>query len=208
VLLYPYAAWSQPQELEPKVAAALKVQDVKKRLDVLRRSDKEIGAIDEHLAGRGFKPLKGDKNFLGRKTSFESQGQKFTQTVYLQDYAKEGSSDAVAVGQVTVTAGERTEAYSFFLEAPGGKLEEAVEHRVDKRLNVTKVNSWWGCMRGKLGGCGSTCQSALSSCWGGSWTGYLGCLAVKCGGCYVKAAACCGCDCAWWCRWAVGCCDR
>jgi hypothetical protein len=74
--------------------------------------------------------------------------------------------------------------------------------------DVIEAESWWSAFKACLHGrCGSTCLSALVSC-SGTWAAYFWCLVAKCGGCVVKCAACSTCDCRWWCKWAVGCCDR
>jgi hypothetical protein len=53
--------------------------------------------------------------------------------------------------------------------------------------------------------CAGTCLGALTAC-AGVFPVYLKCVIVACGGCAVKCGACAGCDCGFWCRWAVGCC--
>jgi hypothetical protein len=112
-----------------------------------------------------------------------------------------------AIVACTVRAGRNEETYDFYLEAPGGQFERATEWTVEAG-KVVQANSWWsawvGCLRSR---CASTCLSALWQC-SGTWTAYFWCVVAKCGGCVLKCAACSTCDCSWWCRWAVGCCDR
>jgi hypothetical protein len=66
-------------------------------------------------------------------------------------------------------------------------------------------SAWSGCLHSQ---CANTCLSSLTQCSFGSWAGYFWCVAARCGGCVLRCAACATCDCRWWCRWAVRCCDR
>jgi hypothetical protein len=56
------------------------------------------------------------------------------------------------------------------------------------------------------GSCVSTCLGALTAC-AGAFPVYLKCVALACGGCALKCGACAACDCSFWCRWGVGCCE-
>jgi hypothetical protein len=181
------------------------------KFDKLMQLDEEVKSLEKHLGDLGFRPVRAPGNFWGIKQTFEVKHEQYVesgiQTLCLHDYSKPGSKDAAAIGQLTLTVGERSETYTFALEAPGGKFDEATEYKVDSKLNVLKAHSWWRCFRGKLLGCGGACAGALVTC-SGTWSAYLGCVALACGGCFAKASLCCGCNCSWWCRWAVGCCHR
>jgi len=54
--------------------------------------------------------------------------------------------------------------------------------------------------------CASVCLGSLTAC-AGVFPVYLKCVAVACGGCALKCGACAACDCGFWCKWAVGCCN-
>jgi hypothetical protein len=112
-----------------------------------------------------------------------------------------------AVVTCTVKAGKQEVSYDFYLEAPNGQFERATEWTIEGG-KVVEARSWWsawvGCLRSR---CASACLSALWQCTG-TWTAYFWCVVGKCGGCVLRCAACSTCDCSWWCRWAVGCCDR
>lgn len=113
----------------------------------------------------------------------------------------------LAVGTMTVTAGshEHTEYLQF--EAPNGDIGRMIERKVDEGGALVVVDGWWDRFRGCLGGCGGVCLAALGGCAGaGALPAILGCLAIRCGGCAAKCAACATCDCRWWCKWAAGCC--
>jgi hypothetical protein len=71
-------------------------------------------------------------------------------------------------------------------------------------VGVRDIFSRFGnCVRSS---CAQVCLGALTGCVG-AWPVYLQCVAVACGGCALKCAGCAGCDCGFWCKWAVGCCQ-
>lgn len=195
-------------ELKPLKSEALKADALSREFSKLLKVDNEIKALDAHLTSKGFVAQKGAKNFWGVRETYQQEGKKVVYIVRIQDYTKRGSKDVAAIGQVTVTAGDRSETYSFYLDAPEGNFEKAIEYRIDKKLKILQANSWWSCVKNYLKKkCIAVCVGALVSC-SGTWAAYLGCVAAACGGCFVAASACCGCDCSWWCKWAAGCCDR
>jgi len=69
--------------------------------------------------------------------------------------------------------------------------------------------TWWGgyknCLRNN---CISECTQALITCAPSAVTfgGYLGCVFLKCSGCWVKCILCQECECDWYCSWATYCC--
>jgi len=198
-------------ELKPIKSEVLKSTALSTYFKKLLQVDHEIKALDSHLKTQGFAAQKAAKNFYGIRETYQQEGKKVTYTVRLQDYTKQGSKDAAAIGQVTVKAGDRSQTYSFYLFAPNGNFEAMEEFQVDKKLNIIKANSWWSCVKRYIRNkCASACINALVSCAPGASTvvGYVLCVAAKCGGCVLKSLVCCGCDCSWWCKWAVGCCDR
>jgi hypothetical protein len=71
-------------------------------------------------------------------------------------------------------------------------------------VGVRDIFSRFGnCVRSS---CAQVCLGALTGCVG-AWPVYLQCVAVACGGCALKCAGCAGCNCGFWCKWAVGCCE-
>jgi len=173
----------------------------------LHKVDKEIIALDDHLKKNGFKPLKEKKNFWGIENTYEEEDKKVVMSINIQDYEKPNSKDVAALGQIKITDGDRSDVYSFHLIAPDGKFKEAKEHKLDSDLNVIEAHSWWSCVEGYLkANCTQEISMALITCCFVFWTGYLNCVALKMGVFFVKACACCGCNCNWWCSWAVGCC--
>jgi hypothetical protein len=113
----------------------------------------------------------------------------------------------LAVGTVTATAGTNETIEHISLEMAQSDFDRMIERQVENGALVV-VDGWWDRFRGCLGGCGGVCLAALGSCVGaGALPAILGCLAIRCGGCAAKCAACATCDCSWWCRWAAGCCQ-
>jgi hypothetical protein len=122
-----------------------------------------------------------------------------------QSISKGGAQGALATS--TIRGGGHEETYEMLLEAPQGNFRQTREFTIQHE-KIVETHSWWsawvGCLRNS---CSSTCLNALWQCTG-TWTAYFWCVVGRCGGCVVKCAACSTCDCSWWCRWAVGCCDR
>lgn len=168
-----------------------------------------IKALSTKLVEEGFKPVVTGKNaFFGVTETFKSnKGETATVTIEVQSYQKTGSKDAAAVGNVRVKSGKNEATYRFSLVAPKGDFEKAEEHTVDRGNKVKKANSWYtrwrSCLRSR---CAAACLGALVTC-GGTWAAYFWCVVARCGGCVLRCAGCASCDCRWWCRWAVGCCD-
>lgn len=202
--------YAQTEPLKPVKSEILKAEALSSKFERLNRADEEIIALSNDLRKKGFQVQKGDKNFWGFQETYEKEDKTVTFSVYFQDYTKPNSKDVAATGQVRVVDGDRSEIYSFSLEAPGGAFDKAIEHRVDKKLGILKANSWWSCVRSRLLKASVACASSLITCAPSAptWAGYLACVAAKCGITYTKVAACCACDCRWTCKWAVGCCDR
>ncbi len=183
------------------------------KLAKLHEVDKEIKALDGHLRKKGFRPQKEKKNYWGIKSTYEDKDKKADFSIMVQDYFKPKSKDGAAIGQIEVTAGGRTEVYSFDLIAPGGDVKKAKEYRVDKNLKVLEAESWWDCVVAELVKSIPDIFIEITKCTvtalvSGpfSWASFLTCIALAFGVPFVKASACCGCNCQWWCAWAVGCC--
>lgn len=99
--------------------------------------------------------------------------------------------------------------YKAIIYAPNGNFENAEEFNVSKgvngKLSVGNFKSWWNCVKRKSVSCYSPCASAMAQCAlesqvnstnapnkkNSSWVAFLGCFAVKCGWCYVKATFSC-----------------
>lgn len=184
------------------------VDAVKKKFDTLLKHP-GVQALAGHLGEQGFKPAKKGKDaYFGATNTFKSNdGKTATFEFHLQSFAKAGSKDAAALGSYTVKSGDKSQTYHFTLVAPKGDFEKALEHTVNKAHKVRKANSWWSrwvnCLRSR---CVSTCLGALATC-SGTWAAYLWCVVAACGGCVLRCVGCASCNCRWWCRWAVGCCE-
>lgn len=128
-----------------------------------------------------------------------------THEILLQGFSR--GEDQAAAGTVTVTAGPYTSDYSLLLEAPRGDINRMIERTV-RGTELVLVDGWWDRFRRCLGTCGGPCLAALGTCIvAGALPAILACLAVSCGGCAARCSACATCNCRWWCRWAVGCCE-
>jgi len=202
----------QEVEIKPIKSETFSEDALSRKFNTLRKVDNEIKAIDAHLMGKGFSAQnqKGKKNFWGFRETYESQQSqdkkgkkgklKVIFTTQLQNYSKQGSNDAVALGQVTVTAGENTETYSFFLLAPNGNLEAMEEYKVDQNLNISRANSWWSCVKHSIKERCKSCPRALAICLGTmNVVAYVSCVAVTCGWCVTSCMVCCTCNCRWYC---------
>jgi hypothetical protein len=186
----------------------------------LKRSDKSIALAGDFLVQKGFEAQTKDENFFGLKETYSVKSKttgeetQETFTLMVQDYRSKSSKDVGAVARVSVVAGNQKQDYTFNLIAPEGNFDKATEYQVaiaqkgPGKLEVVKANSWWSCVKQKIKEkCVGPCITSLTTC-SGTWTAYFACVAARCGSCLVKQAACCACDCSWWCKWAVGCCDR
>ena len=203
-------------ELKPVQSEVLQARTLVPEFANLVIADDEIIVANDFLKNKGFVAQTKENNFWGVRETYKSKpkgGIEIEETYSLQvrDYANPNSKDAAAVGRITVTASGRSEVYSFALIAPEGNFSRAEEYKVGEiagKLQVAKANSWWSCLKQRLKDkCLSPCVTSLVSCGGsGSWAAYLACVAKECGGCFAKQAACCACNCKWWCKWATGCC--
>ena len=209
------AAKSQSQDnmtlqKSENITSAVVAQEVAAK----QTTDRKIKAANDFLKQKGYNAKIGPNAALGKKETFRGKNERgqeveVVQTTKVVDYVKKNSKDSAALAQIEVSSQGQTRTYTFILEAPGGDIRKATEQAVSESGTVQPANSWWSCTYNRIisQNCGSTCISALSSCWTGSWVSYLGCLAYRCGWCYTKASLCCACDCSWWCRWASGCCN-
>ncbi|QLH23604.1 hypothetical protein [Streptomyces sp. Rer75] len=101
--------------------------------------------------------------------------------------------------------------YVFVLDTTSDQFLAGVnELTPDADGHLVTRDGWWEALTSCFGSsdCGSTCLSAALTCPPAGWAVYLACLAGRCGGCVVSCAACATCDCTWWCRPAVGCCNN
>jgi hypothetical protein len=204
------------QDEEPEVTVlssqTLNKSTVISRLASLTNSDDEIKALSANLVREGFKAQAKPENHFGSETFYwRPDGQTAKVTILLQDYTKDGSADQAAVGTITIIARDRSDTYSFSVIAPGGNFENVSEHKVNETtLSVERAHSLWSCFVNRVRSkCTNTCASSLFACTAfKTWSAYLGCLAIRCGGCAAKAFGCCACDNRWWCRWAAGSCHQ
>lgn len=178
---------------------------VMKALDP-RTAGMDVKALAARLHVDGYSPSTAAKGVLGYKERLTSNDGKVVDAeIKVQDYEKRGSKDHAALVEVTVSAEKKKEVYRMYLVAPGGNFNKAVEYTV-KEGQVVKAHSWWtrtrACLRSR---CIAACISSLFTCTG-TWAAYLWCVIGICGGCFTRCSLCAGCNCSWWCKWAVGCC--
>jgi hypothetical protein len=193
----------------------------------MKEADSLMKLASDNLVERGFEALTGDDNFFGiietsRVMMDDGEIVQQTTTLEVQDYISSDRKDLGALVRVRLeTEDGCKEEYIFNLVAPCGDFSKPIEYQavatsirdpatgaMSTQLEMVETDSWGSCMLQELKKCASPCVNALVTCPKSSWTAYLGCLAVRCGGCFVAKAACCTCNCKWWCKWAVGCCKR
>lgn len=196
-------------ELKPLKSEVLKAEILSRDFVELLKVDEEIKGLYAHITKMGYAAQKGEKNFWGIRETYLDEDKEVTYTVRIQDYTKRDSKDVAAIGQVTISTIDMSETYSFYLEAPGGDFGKVVEYSIDKELRILKADSLWSCIQKYLKErCSSVCIDAIGKTCPGFWAAYFLCASRVCGGCFVKAVLCCACDCTWWCKRVVGCCDR
>ena len=182
--------------------------DVAQEFAAKQTTDKKIKAAHNYLKERGYEAKTGAGATLGKKETLRGkneQGQdvEVVQTMKVQDYVKKNSKDSAAVAEVEISSQGQKRTYTFILEAQGGDINKVKEMKVSEEGKVQAANSFWSCVYRRC-----PCMANFYSCWNGSWTYYFSCIWRNCGlSCWTSASACCSCDCSWWCRWAVGCCD-
>lgn len=200
------------QEATAGKSEVLSSATISARFNQLKGFDLDNKNLASDLSAKGFKAMTSDKNYVGRRQSFQLNGQTVTVEWLMQDYGKTGSKDIAALGRVKVSFDDRTEIYSFSLFFEGGDVSKVTEYKTDSQNNVIKANSWWSCFQDRVKSkCGATCLTALISCAGSSANSvseFVGCFLGSCGVCALGAAACCTCDCKWYCKAICGCCDR
>jgi hypothetical protein len=192
--------------------------NVAAQLERLSRTRPGLGLVLRGAEEARFTALDGDNSYFGYRVTVVAASEimppddappgpgvrSLTAEILLQGFSR--GEDQAAAGAVTITAGPYTSDYSLLLEAPGGDANRMIERTVQGN-ELIFVDGWWDRFRNCLGNCGGGCLAALGSCIGsGALPAILACLAIRCGGCAAKCAACATCDCRWWCRWAAGCC--
>lgn len=99
---------------------------------------------------------------------------------------------------------------SFVIEGEPGNLDsvqvQALGGAAAGAISPAAGTFWQRFVTCLRGSCAEACLQALATCPRTSWVVFLGCMAVRCGGCALRCSACAACDCSWWCRWAAGCC--
>jgi len=195
-------------EFKPFKSEVFKGKLVAANFAKLYREDEEIIALANDLRKKGFQAQKWVYNFWGIQQTYRINDKTTTYSFYIQDYAKPNSNGLAAIGQVRAITEGRSEIYSFYLEAPDGDFNNAIEYRLDEKFMIKKADSWWSYVQGRLVADPAACEAHLVACAAASWAGYLRCVATACGLAYTKTAACSGCGCSWWCKWGVGCCEK
>lgn len=182
--------------------------DVAQEFATKEATDKKTKAASDYLQERGFNAKTGAGATLGKREILRGkneQGQEVevVQTMKVKDYVKKNSKDSAAIAEVEISSQGEKRTYTFILEAQGGDINNVKEMKVSEEGKVQSANSFWSCVYRRC-----PCMAAFYSCWNGSWVDYFSCIWRNCGlSCWTSASACCSCDCSWWCRWAVGCCD-
>jgi hypothetical protein len=186
----------------------LKSDTLAPRFAELSQSDKAISALSREFTKQGFQPQTGAEDYIGWEGQFQGpDGRTAKAAMIFQNYFKKDDQQQAALGKITISSGNNSASYDFFLIESGGSFAKAIEYKVDKSFNVVRANSWWSCVVNRVNsGCGSGCLQGFSSC-GGPWYAYIACVVGRCF-CVIGAMICCGCNCTGWCSWFSGCCRQ
>jgi len=160
-----------------------------------------IGFRRAFRAAEDIQPPKGSTEAPIRELSIELSAQSFIST-------KKGSRDHAGIVVVTLQAGSNSKRDEMFIEVPGGNFAQAREFVV-RNDAVVRARSWTTryvkCMY-DVG-----CYTAVKECMEefGLSAKFVQCILEYMYACYIMdpiCKLCASCNCAWWCRWAVGCC--
>lgn len=201
-------------ELMPIKSKVISSKTLDKSFIQLIKTNDEVKTLAGHLNSKGFVAQRDLKSFYGISETYKDaiSRKQVNYKFQFQDYKNPNSKDLIALCHLKAVSGKETETYTFYLIAPDGNFDEMQEYFIDKRLNILKANSWWGCTKKRISKkCPGECLSSFITCvpsGAGSVVGYLICVAGNCTSCLIKAGACCACDCRWYCKWATGCCDK
>lgn len=201
-------------ELKPQKTKVLSSKTLDKLFIQLVRTNDEVKTLANYLNSKGFVAQRESRNFYGISETYKDTISKrqVTFKFQFQDYKNPNSKDLIALCHLSVTSGKETDTYTFYLIAPDGDFDKMQEYYIDKRLNILQANSWWNCTKNRISNkCPGQCLSAFITCvpsWATSVVSYLTCVVTNCAGCLITAGACCACDCKWYCKWAIGCCDK
>ncbi len=185
-----------------------------KKWGKLRKQHKEIIKLDAHLRKKGFRQQKKKNDYWGITTTCDDKGKKSTCSVIVQDYYKPNSKDGAAIAQTSITALGRTEVYSFCVIVPKGKIKEAKEYKINKKLQVEEAKSWLSCVIEQLASMVTwvrlgvevgICTATAIAAGPYSLAVFLGCLAVAFALELVIAIGRCTCNCQWYCVGFWGC---
>ena len=125
---------------------------------------------------------------------------------FMRPLENQSTNGQAAVVSAAIVAGSNSKRYEALVEAQEDDFLRATEQLVVNG-EIADAHSWWSVMKECLTDkCGGACVTSLVACTG-TWAAYLYCVAAACGLCWGKCVACEACDCSWWCRWGVGCCD-
>lgn len=174
------------------------------------RKDPALQKIYSSLDKRGLKGGTADKDYFGAEETFvNAAGDSLEASFYLRGFSQAGSKAVGAAGILSVSAYGQSQIYYFLWYAPNGKLGDTIESRIDKKLHTERTHGAFKTIFGSLKKTSpDLLERAQSTCPGASWTEYFDCIARMGSDGPLKAIACAGCDCHWWCVWAVGCCER
>ena len=196
-------------------SSQLSSSETSSRFDSHIANVQEVKLLINYLKQRGYNSLTGNANYFGAESVREITATKkrVKSSLLLADYVN-NKNEYAALG-VTVCKSDSTDgsskesAYYFILFMPDGKFTNATGYFVENG-KVSLAHSWKTCLVNHISGCAGACISALTGCipLAATVAGYLACLASICGTCLEWEIACCACDCKWWCRGAVGCCNR
>lgn len=166
-----------------------------------KKPEDALGFRHTFKATEDIQPPKGSTTAPVRELSFELSAQSFTNT-------KRGSADRAGILAITLEAGTNSLKREMFIEVPGGNFAQARE-LVVKDDAVVLAHSWSSAFRRCMSDHG--CPAVYSCSWNYGFVGWLMCVfssSWACGVWWLPCQVCAGCNCSWWCSWAVGCCRQ
>jgi hypothetical protein len=172
-----------------------------------KATSQEMKLLTAHLKDLGYKKVTRKESYFGSESvrEIKSSKKRLNNFFYLQDYIND-KNEYAAIGVSGCSLDGSSKEYAFLLLAPDGKFETAKDYFVEKG-KIALAHSWKTCLQNHIAGCAGICITALVTCTG-TLAAYFACLAASCGTCLAWELACCSCDCSWWCKGAVGCCNR
>jgi len=182
----------EKQTLKPLSEKVLRPDEVLKKLDGLRGTDKNLQILGRDLEEKGYRPQKESKNLFGIESTYSNdQQEKVVITLYIQDYMKENSGDLAGLCRLSLSEGKTEEVYSFYLIAPEGDFQKAMEFSVDKDMKISERNGWWSCYKNYSKQRCIASKICIIYTRSRTWAPYIANVALTCQHCFILGSLYC-----------------